>query len=93
MAKSVAGFRQHFHETQSNQNFPELNKDNLLGEGSENKNFLDGCRHVYLDMGTNRGIQIRKLYEPHLFPNAKVLPIFDKFFGPIGERLSLLEFA
>ena len=54
---------------------------------SESKNFLDGCRHVYLDMGTNIGIQIRKLYEPHLFPDALVLPIFDKFFGPIGERL------
>ena len=54
---------------------------------SEEENFLDGCRHVFLDMGTNTGVQIRKLYEPHLFPNASVLPIFDKFFGPIGERL------
>ena len=61
---------------------------NILGEGSESKNLLDGCRHVYLDMGTNTGIQIRKLYEPHLFPNASVLSIFDKFFGPIGERFS-----
>jgi len=58
----------------------------ILGGLSESKNFLDGCRHVYLDMGTNIGIQIRKLYEPHLFPDALVLPIFDKFFGPIGER-------
>jgi len=37
-------------------------------------------------MGTNTGVQIRKLYEPHLFPNSSVLPIFDKFFGPAGER-------
>ena len=29
-----------------------------------------------------RGIQIRKLYEPQLFPNASMLPIFDKYFGP-----------
>ena len=42
------------------------------------ENFLDGCRHVFLDMGTNTDVQIRKLYEPHLFPNASVLPIFDK---------------
>lgn len=28
------------------------------------KNELDGCYHVYLDIGTNVGIQIRKLYEP-----------------------------
>ena len=58
---------------------------------SEGKNFLDGYRHVFLDLGTNTGVQIRKLYEPHLFPNASVLPIFDKFFGPIGERLSDME--
>ena len=32
-------------------------------------------------------VQIRKLYQPHLFPNASVLPIFEKFFGPIGTRL------
>ena len=31
-------------------------------------------------------VQIRKLYQPQLFPNASVLPIFDKFFGPIGKR-------
>ena len=29
-----------------------------------------------------RGIQIRKLYEPHLFPDASMLPIFDQYFGP-----------
>jgi len=45
-------------------------------------NILDGCHHVYLDMGTNIGIQIRKLYEPQLFPDASMLPIFDKHFGP-----------
>jgi hypothetical protein len=51
-------------------------------------NILDGCRHVYLDMGTNQGIQIRKLYEPQLFPGASILPIFDKYFGPQTSRLS-----
>merc|ERR1719500_1392475 len=58
----------------------------LEGMRSEEENFLDGCHHVYLDMGTNTGVQIRKLYEPHLFPDASVLPIFDKFFGQEGER-------
>jgi len=27
----------------------------------------DGCARVYVDFGTNLGIQFRKLYEPHLF--------------------------
>ena len=49
-------------------------------------NILDGCYHVYLDLGSNRGVQIRKLYEPSLFPHAKVLPIFDKYFGKFDIR-------
>ena len=32
------------------------------------------------------GVQIRKLYEPQLFPNASVLSVFDKFFGQAEER-------
>ena len=39
------------------------------------------CSHVYLDLGTNRAVQIRKLYQPHLYPNATVLPRFDQLFG------------
>ena len=67
------------------------------------QNLLDDCYHVYLDMGTNTGVQvvclqltdlkvyqyfeqIRKLYQPHLFPQAKVLPVFDRFFGPPAVR-------
>ena len=38
------------------------------------------CQLVYLDMGTNRGIQIRKLFEPDLYPNAHVHSLFDKHF-------------
>ena len=60
------------------------------GSGNEGENFLDGCQHVYLDMGTNTGVQIRKLFEPHLFPNASVLPIFDKFFGRAEKRKVIL---
>ena len=44
-------------------------------------NELDGCYHVYLDLGSNIGNQVRKIYEPHLFINASLLPIFEKFFG------------
>ncbi|CAF1043650.1 unnamed protein product [Rotaria sp. Silwood1] len=44
------------------------------------QDLLDGCRYVYIDLGTNIGIQIRKLYEPHLYPNAHVLPLFKQIF-------------
>lgn len=36
---------------------------------------------IYLDIGSNVGVQIRKLYDAHQFPKAPVLPVFDKVFG------------
>ncbi|XP_052791353.1 uncharacterized protein LOC128225429 [Mya arenaria] len=44
------------------------------------------CRYVYLDLGSNKGVQIRKLFEPALYPGAKVLPYFDKIFGNVEQR-------
>lgn len=40
------------------------------------------CEHVYLDVGTNIGIQIRKLYEPQKFEGAPALKYFEEWFGP-----------
>lgn len=28
----------------------------------------DGCRHVFLDIGANRGVSVRKLFEPDAYP-------------------------
>lgn len=43
------------------------------------------CRHVYLDVGTNVGVQIRKLYEPHKYPKAAATHgVFTRYFGPHG---------
>ena len=47
---------------------------------------LDGCYHIYVDVGSNIGIQVRKLFEPERYPEGKVLPIFDKVFGNIDHR-------
>jgi hypothetical protein len=54
-----------------NSDFPKTSDETLL----------DGCRFIYIDMGTNIGIQIRKLYEPNLYPSALILPIFKEYFG------------
>jgi len=43
---------------------------------------------VYLDVGSHRGIQVRKLYEPRKYPDSKVHTLFDKFFGLPTERNS-----
>ena len=51
------------------------------GRESRGTNLLDGCRHVYLDVGSNIGVQVRKLYQPELYPGAVVLPVFKEAFG------------
>jgi hypothetical protein len=43
-------------------------------------------------MGTNIGIQIRKLYEPHLYPNAPVLPLFQEIFGNHSNEVCSVGF-
>ena len=42
---------------------------------------LDGCYHVYLDVGSNVGVQVRKLYEQDEYPDALAIPVFNEFFG------------
>lgn len=43
------------------------------------------CRHVYLDVGTNQGVQLRKLFEPAKYPNAKAThDVYSRFFGEAG---------
>jgi hypothetical protein len=56
------------------------------------ENFLDGCRYVYIDMGTNIGIQIRKIYEPHLYPQAPILPIFKQIFANYSNEVCSVGF-
>jgi len=60
--------------------------EEVAGDEEVSTNPLDGCLHVFLDLGSNRGLQIRKLYEPHTFPLAPIQPLYQRFFGPAEER-------
>lgn len=53
----------------------------------------DGCRDVYLDLGSNTGVQIHKLYNPAAFPEGIVAPVFDTYFGDRGNRLGVCSFG
>ena len=53
---------------------------------------LNSCRGLYLDVGTNIGTQIRKLYEQDKFPGAKVLPIFSEYFGESRKDICTIGF-
>ena len=50
---------------------------------------FEQCDHLYFDLGSNIGVQIRKLYEPEKYPSGSVqsvLPYYDEFFGPAESR-------
>jgi len=42
--------------------------------------WFDDCLFVYLDVGSNTGIQIRKVYEPELYPNDPAIQVYDRLF-------------
>jgi len=48
--------------------------------------WLQSCRKIYLDVGSNLGVQIRKLYTPEKYPNAPALKLFERHFGAPSER-------
>ncbi|KAH3736136.1 hypothetical protein DPMN_042698 [Dreissena polymorpha] len=43
------------------------------------------CRFVFLDLGSNKGVQVRKVYEPWLYPKAPFLKYFDEYFGLVSR--------
>jgi len=45
-----------------------------------------GCRSIFLDVGSNRGTHVRKLFEPHKYPACPFLALFDKGFGAAEKR-------
>ena len=51
-----------------------------------------GCRHIYIDMGTNIGHQIRKLYEPKLYPGNPTEEIYAQLFGVDRDHVCTFGF-
>lgn len=43
--------------------------------------WLHRCRTFYFDVGSNRGVQVRKLFQPQFYPKAAVHPLFAAAFG------------
>jgi hypothetical protein len=50
------------------------------------------CDHFYLDLGTNIGISIRKVYEPQYYPDAPLITKFDALFGMNRSRVCSVGF-
>jgi hypothetical protein len=60
----------------------------MVGHGSHfhhaSNSIADGCKHVFLDVGSNMGVQIRKLFEPELYTRksmSSIMKVFPQYFG------------
>jgi len=47
----------------------------------ESESWASGCSSIYVDIGSNVGVQIRKLFEPSKYPGSTILREFDNLFG------------
>ena len=45
-----------------------------------------GCTAAYIDVGTNIGVQLRKLFEPYKYRGALAVHVFREVFGVVGNR-------
>lgn len=52
----------------------------------EHPDWLSSCKQVFLDLGSNLGVNVRKLFEPEKYAGAKLLPELEKAFGSPAER-------
>ena len=41
----------------------------------------DGCKHVYLDLGSNIGVHNRFLFQPEFYPKTSMRAVFNEAFG------------
>lgn len=48
--------------------------------------WLKNCKKIMLDVGSNIGVNVRKLYEPKKYNGSTLLPHFDKYFGEPAWR-------
>merc|ERR1719223_2219817 len=62
-----------------------------VGASYGHPSWLSSCRHIFLDVGSNRGVQVRKFFEPHKYPKAKLPKEFDAAFGAPPLRTAPAE--
>jgi hypothetical protein len=60
----------------------------------DNSASMDGCRYVYMDVGSNIGMHVRFLFEAENYPdNTYSKTIFDRFFMVNRNRADICAFG
>lgn len=53
--------------------------------------WLKDCKRIFLDLGANIGVNVRKMYEPKKYLGDKLEPYFQRHFGGPGWRRAPAE--
>ena len=53
----------------------------------------DGCYHIFIDAGSNRGVHGRFLFEPEKYPKSKFATKFDEIYGNNRTKKEICVFA
>jgi len=86
LSRSQTGSEQSFLSTAIGRSGPELEANAVKPYG--HPGWLSSCRAIYLDVGSNKGVQVRKLYEAEKYVGASILEKFDQVYGPPSRRES-----
>ena len=54
--------------------------------------WLPGCEKIFLDLGANIAVTIKKLFEPEKYPKSPMIPFFFKTFGYEWLKVSMIWF-
>jgi FkbM family methyltransferase len=73
-------------------------RDNLVSDRTDSPpaqkpSLGDGCYHVFMDVGSNKGVHGRFLFEPEKYPKSTFTKLFDHYFGKDRKHMPICVFA
>lgn len=69
------------------------NSSNTTTTGAIDRALGDGCYHIFIDAGSNRGVHGRFLFEPEKYNQSRFIPKFDEIYGPDRPLQNVCVFA
>ena len=90
LAKPISG--EFNKEIASMTNLTETDQTVLHSIYGDLPKWLSGCEKIFLDLGANIGVTIKKLFEPEKYPKSPMIPFFFKIFGYEWLQVSMIWF-
>ena len=86
--------RNYFHRLKSfsRNNSPESIQTTEESSTVDLPKWLPGCEKIFLDLGANIGVTVKKLFEPEKYPKSPTLSFFNETFGHEWLHESIKKF-